>query len=124
MAVMKSKSLCLRPKIHDPLDGLADGVPRGIEAGSRFLPTQTLGPAGEKMAEDVAAGVLALRPGDGFDLDAAGATIDTPHGVGQHDGDVVDGNELEGSGLGHVVIPSRTSVCPQDSPTHARASRP
>ena len=32
--------------------------------------------------------------------------------VGQHDGDVVDGNELEGSGLGHVVISGARFVAP------------
>ena len=48
--------------IHDPLDGSAHGVSRGFEAGSRFIPTQTLGPAGEKMMEYVAARSACLTP--------------------------------------------------------------
>ena len=56
------------------------------------------------MAVGVAAGVLALRPWDGFDLDAAIRAIDPAHGVGKRDGDIPDGDELELAGGGHVVV--------------------
>lgn len=52
-----------------------------MEAGGGFLPAQALGPAGKEETEDIAAGVLALSPGDGFDFDAAGGAVDPAHGV-------------------------------------------
>ena len=98
--------------IDDPLDGAADGVPGGVEAGGGFLPTQALGPAGEEVAECIAGGVLALCPGDGLDFDSAAGAIDAAHGVGQGDWDVVDGDEFEGSGLGHAIISGAGFVAP------------
>ena len=56
------------------------------------------------MAEDIATVVLALRPWDGLDLDAASGTIHPAHGVGERNGDVPDGDELELPGLWHVVV--------------------
>jgi len=56
------------------------------------------------MTVDVATGVLALRPWHGCDLDAAGGAIYPAHGVGERDGDVPDGDELELPGLGHAVV--------------------
>jgi len=98
--------------IDDPLDGAVDGVPGGVEAGGGFLPTQALGPAGEEVAECIAGGVLALCPGDGLDFDSAAGAIDAAHGVGQGDWDVVDGDEFEGSGLGHAIISGAGFVAP------------
>jgi len=56
------------------------------------------------MAEDIAAGVLALCPRDCLNLDAASRTIYPAHGVGERDRDVPDGDELELPGLGHAVV--------------------
>lgn len=56
------------------------------------------------MTIDIATGVLALRPRDGFDLDAAGGAIDPAHGVGKRDGDVPDRDEFKLSGTGHSVV--------------------
>ena len=56
------------------------------------------------MTEDIAAGVLALRPRNSLDLDAASGAIDPAHGVGERDGDVPYGDELELSRLGHSVV--------------------
>ncbi len=75
------------------------------------------------MPERVAAGVLALRPRDDLDLDAAGGAIDAAHGVGQGNGDVVDGDEFEGSGLGHAVISGSGPVA-AGAPGLAVGSRP
>ena len=56
------------------------------------------------MTEDIATGMLALRPRDGFDLDAASGAIDPSHGVGERDGNVPYGDELELPGLEHAVV--------------------
>ena len=56
------------------------------------------------MAIDIATGVLAPRPWDGFDLDAAGGTIHPAHGVGKREGNIPDRDEFELSGLGHSVV--------------------
>ena len=80
------------------------GAGVGPEAGGGFLPAHSPGPRREEMTEDIAAGVLALRPRDGLDLDAASGTIDPPHGVGERDGDVPDGDELELPGQGYAVV--------------------
>ena len=55
-------------------------------------------------AIDIATGVLALRPWNGLDLDAAGGAIDPAHGVGERDGYVPDRDELELPGLRHAVV--------------------
>ena len=67
------------------------------------------------MTEDIATGILALRPRDGLDLDAASGAIHPPHGVGERDGDVPDGDELELSGLGHSIIPGARFAAPRAS---------
>ena len=56
------------------------------------------------MPVDIAAAMLALRPWNGFDLDAAGGAIDPAHGVGERDGDVPDRDKLELPGLRHAVV--------------------
>ena len=91
-------------EIDDPFYRTADRVPVGVETSGGFLPTQTPGPRCEEMAEDIATGVLALRPRDGFDFDAAGGAIDAAHGVGERDRDVPDRDELELPGLLHAVV--------------------
>ena len=68
-------------EIDNPFHRTADGVPVGMEAGGGFLPAQAPGPRGEEMAVGIATGVLALRPRDGLDLDAATGAIDPAHGV-------------------------------------------
>lgn len=67
------------------------------------------------MTEDITAGMLALRPRNGFHFDAAARTIDASHGVGKFYGNVVDRDELEGSWLGHSVV-SRTSPATTGAP--------
>ena len=90
--------------VDDPFYRTADGIPGGVETGCGLLPAQPAGPSCEEMAEDIATGVLALSPRHGFDLDAAGRAFDPAHGVRKDDGNVPDGNEFEGSGLGHPII--------------------
>lgn len=48
--------------------------------------------------------MLALRPGNALDLDAAGGAVDAAHGVGEGDRDVEDGDELEQSGCRHPIV--------------------
>jgi len=88
----------------DPFHGAADVVPACLEAFGGFFPAQAPGPGGEEMAVGVAAGMLALRPRDGLDLDAALRAIHPAHGVGEKDGDVPDGDELELARGGHPVV--------------------
>ncbi len=56
------------------------------------------------MTADIATSILALRPGNGLDLDATSGIIDSTHGVGEGDRDVPDRDQLELSGLAHAVI--------------------
>lgn len=90
--------------IDDPFDGTADVVPGSVEAGGGFFPAEDLCPGGEEAAECVAASVLALRPGDALDFDAAAGAVDATHGVGEGDWDVVDGDELKQPRCGHVIV--------------------
>lgn len=68
-------------EIDDPFHRTADSVPFGVKAGSGFLPAHAPGPGCEEMAEDIATGVLALRPRDGLDLDATSWAINPAHVV-------------------------------------------
>ena len=56
------------------------------------------------MTEDIATGMLALRPRHCFDFDAAGGAIHPAHGVGERDRDVPDRDELKLSRLSHAVV--------------------
>ena len=73
-------------------------------AGGGFLPAEASGPRGEKMAEGVAAGMLALGPWDGLHFDAASGAFHPAHSLGEGDRDVPNGDELELAGKGHVIV--------------------
>lgn len=91
-------------EIDDPFHRAADVVPTGMEAGGGFLPTQTPCPRCEEMAVNIATGMLALRPRDGFGLDSASRAVHSAHGVGKQDGDVPDRYKLELAGGRHAVV--------------------
>ena len=66
-----------------------------MEASGCLLQTQTPGPRCKGMAENRSSNLLAMRPKDGFVLDAASGVIDATHGVGERDRDVSSRDELE-----------------------------
>jgi len=90
--------------IDDPPDGAADVVPGGVEACCGLLPAETAGPAGEEVAVDIAAGMLAGGPWDGLDLHAAIRAANPAHGIGKEDGDIPDWDEFEEPGTTGGVI--------------------
>jgi len=88
----------------DPFHRAADSIPFGVEGGGGFFPADASGPCGKEMPVGIATSVLALRPRDGLDLDAAIGAIHPAHGVGKRDGDVPDWDELELAGGGSTVV--------------------
>ena len=61
------------------------------------------------MTEDITTRMLALRPWDGLDHDAASGAVHPAHGIGERDGNVPNGDEFELPGLGHAIV-SRTML--------------
>ena len=56
------------------------------------------------MAIDIATAVLALRPRNSLDFDAACGAVYPAHSVGERDRNVPDRDELEFPWLGHAVV--------------------
>jgi hypothetical protein len=56
------------------------------------------------MTEDIATRMLALRPWDGLDLDAASGAVHPAHAIGERDGNVPNGDEFELPRLGHAIV--------------------
>ena len=90
--------------IDDPPDGAADVIPGGVEACGGLLPAESSGPAGEKKAVDIAAGILAGGPWDSLDLYAAIRAANPAHGIGKEEGDIPDRDEFKEPGIAGSVI--------------------
>ena len=86
------------------------------------------------MRDDIATRILALRPWDGLDLDAASGAVHPAHGIGERDGNVPNGDEFELPRLGHAMVPgtmlaasgaSGFAICPaNDFGNDAHRNRP
>lgn len=91
-----------------PLHGLPDraeyDVPRGVEAPSRFSPTEVLRPGCQEPSEGDRGRRLAVAPGQQFHFDSAPRAVTSSGRVEEVNRDVPERNELVPSLLETVVV--------------------